>query len=91
MKNIDVSGGDSNKAKKRRAIIAYGSLLIASLVIYFIGSLVINFYGFELQTKIRDVGISKVLLVFTTMLPIVGLVVWVTLAIINRIFKWLNI
>ncbi|MDN7134966.1 hypothetical protein [Pseudidiomarina terrestris] len=91
MKNIDVSGGDSHKAKKRRAIIAFGSLLIASLVIYFIGTLVVNFYGFELQTKIRDVDLSKVLLVFITMLPIVGLVVWGTLAIINRIFRWLNI
>lgn len=91
MKKINVSGGNSDKANKIRAAIAYSSLIIASLLIYLLGSLVVNFYGFELQTKIRDVDFSKVLLVFVTMLPIVGLVTWGTLATINQIFKKLNI
>jgi hypothetical protein len=91
MKKISVSGGSSKKANRKRAAIAYSSLVIASLIIYFLGSLVVNLYGLELQTKIRDVDFSKALLVFLTMLPIVGIVIWATLTTISQIFKKLNV
>lgn len=91
MKKISVSGGNSKKANRKRAAIAYSSLVIASLIIYFLGSLVVNLYDFELQTRIRDVELSMALLVFLTMLPIVGLVIWGTLGIIDQIFKKLKI
>lgn len=83
MKKVSISGGSSKKANKKRAVIAYSCLVIASLIIYFLGVLVVNFYGFELMTKIRDVDSYKAFLVFVTMLPIVGLVIWGTLNLIN--------
>jgi heme/copper-type cytochrome/quinol oxidase subunit 2 len=91
MKKINVSGGSSKKANRKRAAIGYSSLVIASLIIYFLGVWVVNLYGFEPKTKIRDVDSYKALLVFITMIPIVGLVIWGTLSVINQIFNKLNI
>tara|TARA_B100000700_G_C14232125_1_gene484105 strand:- start:127 stop:399 length:273 start_codon:yes stop_codon:yes gene_type:complete len=88
---IDVSEGKSKKANRLRAMIGYSSLIIASLTIYFLGSLVVGFYGFELQTRIRDVDLSSASLVFISMLPIVALVIWATLATVRWMFKILNI
>ncbi|WP_044556087.1 hypothetical protein [Shewanella piezotolerans] len=91
MKKINVAGGSSKRANRKRAAIAYSCLVIASLIIYFLGVWIVSLYGFELKTKIRDVDSYKALLVFITMIPIVGLVIWGTLSVINLIFNKLKI
>ncbi|PCK29603.1 hypothetical protein [Pseudoalteromonas piscicida] len=91
MKKIDISAANTEKAKKKRALVAYISLIIASLIIYFIGSLVIDLFGFELETKIRDVAFGKALSVFLVMLPITAIVLYGTLKLIQLIFNKLKI
>lgn len=88
---IDISKGKSKKANRLRAGIGYSSLIIASLTIYFLGSLVVSFFGFGLQTRIRDVDLSSVFLVFISMLPIVITVIWATIVAVRWIFKSLQI
>jgi hypothetical protein len=87
MKKINVRGGKSTKANMGRAIIAYGSLILASSVIYFLGFLVITAFGLNFHDEIREDDKLKAIMVILSMLPIVGLVIWGTLELINVMFK----
>lgn len=88
---IQITAAKSEKSKKKRAIIAYIGLIFACLIIFVFGVQVVELYGFSLDTRIRDVEVSKVLLVFFTMIPIVAGVIWGILLFIRYLFIKLNL
>jgi hypothetical protein len=87
MNRLKISDAKNSKDKQRRAFIAYFLLIVASLVILFSGHQVIYFYGFELDTRIRDVDATKAALVFITMIPLVTVIIYLTLYLINKLYK----
>lgn len=91
MKRLKISDAKNSRNRQRRAFIAYFLLVVASLFILFAGHQVIYLYGFELDTRIRDVDATKAAFVFITMLPVVSLIVYLTLHLINKLYKIFNI
>jgi bacteriorhodopsin len=91
MKQLKISDAKNSKNRQRRAFIAYFLLVVASLVILFAGYQVIYLFGFELNTKIREVDSTKAALIFITMLPLVSLILYLTLNLISKLYKIFNI
>ena len=91
MKRLKISDAKNSRNRQRRAFIAYLLLVVASLVILFSGHQVIYLFGFELDTRIRDVDATKAALVFITMLPLVSVFIYLTLHLINKLYKVFNI
>lgn len=91
MKRLQISEAKNAKNKQFRAFIAYFLLIIASLLILLAGHQIIYLFGFELDTRIRDVDAIKAVFVFITMLPIVFLIIYFTLKFINKLYIVLKI
>ena len=91
MDQFKISDGKTSQARRCRALIAYTSLIIASLLILLAGREVISYFGFNLDTRIRDVSGWKNFAVFISMLPIVGIIIWLTLITIKKLCLKFNI
>lgn len=91
MDQFKISDGRTSQARRYRALIAYTSLIIASLLILLAGHEVINYFGFNLDTRIRDVSGWKTFAVFISMLPIVAFIIWLTLIITQKLCLKLNV